>query len=115
MDDPDPMEGGRTVHLCLHPAQVDYLGTSLNHFVAGLEDDIASRPDDPDVERWKTERDTYWRLAEGLEEQVVAVDGQTARLIREWAAANDLSEEFHRILFEHQALASLREQIEVGL
>jgi hypothetical protein len=109
------MDGGGTVYLCLHSAQVDFLGASLNDFVAGLEDDIKSRPDDPADERWKAERDAYWRLAEGIEEQVVVVDDQARRLVKRWAAANDRSEEFHRILFEHQALSSLREQIEAVL
>jgi hypothetical protein len=68
------------------------------------------------VEAWKAERDAYRRLDEGLEnDQVIPVDEETKRLARRWAAANDQSREFHRILFEHDALASLREQIEAEL
>jgi hypothetical protein len=115
MADPDPMEGGRTICLCLHRVQVDYLRQSLGFFISGLENDISSRPDDPKVETWKAERNAYRRLDEGLKEQEVVADDETGRLIRNWAAANDRSEEFHRSLFEHQALASLRQQIEAGL
>ena len=110
------MDGVRTVRLSLHKAQVGYLRGSLGNFVSGLDDDIASHPKDPDVEAWKAEREVYRRLAEGLaQEQIVSVDSETRRLIRRWAAANDRSEDFGRILFEHQTLASLREQIEAEL
>ena len=117
MADPDPMDGGPPlVHLSLHEVQVDYLRGSLGNFLSGLDDDITGHPDDPDVKTWKAERDVYRRLDEGLARgQVVAADKETRRLVRRWAASNDRSEEFGRILFEHQTLASLREQIEAEL
>lgn len=112
----DPMDGGRTVRLSLHEAQVDYLRGSLGNFLAGLDDDITSHPEDADVETWKAEREVYRRLAEGLAKgQVASADAETRRLVRRWAAANDRSEDFGRILFEHQTLASPREQIEAEL
>ena len=112
MANPDPMEDRPSVCLCLHRAQIDYLRQSLGFFVSGLEDDITAHPDDPDLETWKAEREACRRLDEALTSEEVLLDDQTQRLVRRWAAANDRSEEFHRVLFEHQALASLREQLE---
>jgi hypothetical protein len=110
------MDGGRTVRLSLHPAQIDYLRASLADFISGLNGDIATLPEDPAVEAWKAERDVYRRLDEGLaNDLVVAVDEETLRLGRRWAAANDRSEEFHRIVFEHQTLQGFSEQLEAEL
>lgn len=116
MANPDPMDGGRTVRLSLHEAQVSYLRGSPGNFLSGLDDDITSHPEDSEVETWKAERAVYERLDEELARgQVVVVDEECGRLVRRWAASNDRSEEFGRILFEHQTLASLRDQIEAEL
>jgi hypothetical protein len=110
------MDGGRLVHLSLHPAQVGYLRGSIANILSGIEADLASHPDDPGVDERRAERNAYRRLDEALAQGGFAkLDEDARKLVSRWLAANDLAEDFGRILFEHQTLTSLRDQIEAEL
>lgn len=47
----------------------------------------------------------------GLDAGEIVPDDRARRLVRELAAASDREEEYERVVFEHEALAALREQI----
>jgi hypothetical protein len=108
----DPTGGERAVPLSIPAAQANYLRKELAGFKAGLETDLANRPDDPAAERWRSDAAAYRRLLAGLEAGVVVPDADMRRLVREWAEANDREAKYERVVFEHEALQGLRSQLE---
>ncbi|MBS1878611.1 MAG: hypothetical protein JST31_03765 [Actinobacteria bacterium] len=50
----------------------------------------------------------------GIEADEIAPDDLVRRLVRELADASDREEEYERVVFEHDALAALCEQIGAG-
>jgi gamma-glutamyl:cysteine ligase YbdK (ATP-grasp superfamily) len=86
----------------------------LTGFKAGLEDDAETHPDRPDTQRWLANANAYGRLVTGLDAGEIVSDDRVRRLVREWAEAHDRAEHYERVVFEHDAIAALREQIGAG-
>ncbi len=110
----NPTGGGGTVALDLTDEQRRFLRCTLNYCKAGREDDLRTHPDHPNAGRWRAVADAYRRLVAGIEAGEIVPDDLVRRLVRELAAASDREEEYERVVFEHDALAALREQIGVG-
>jgi hypothetical protein len=106
----NPTGDGATVPLDLFEEQRRYLHRALADCKAGREDDLQTYPDHPNARRWHADADGYERLITGLDAGEIAPDDR----VRELAAANDREEEYERVVFEHDALAALREQIGAG-
>jgi hypothetical protein len=53
-------------------------------------------------------------LIAGVDAGEILPDDRARRLVRELAEASDHEEEYERIVFEHDALAALRDQIGAG-
>jgi hypothetical protein len=60
------------------------------------------------------QRSGVGRLIAGVDAGTIVPDAETRRLVRELAEASDREEEYERVVFEHDALAALREQIGAG-
>lgn len=114
MADSDPMGGGEAVVLALTDRQRQYLRRAIADCKAGREDDLRDHPDDPNAGRWRTDAAAYSRLIDGIDQGEIVADAEVRRLAAELAEASDHEEEYERVVFEHDALASLREQIGAG-
>jgi hypothetical protein len=102
------------VALTLNDRQRRYLRRVLCDCKAGREDDRRTYPDHANAGRWRTDAVAYGRLIAGLDAGEIVADGEVRRLTDELAEASDHEEEYERIVFEHGALAELREQIGAG-
>jgi hypothetical protein len=110
----NPTGGERAVPLSIPPEQVQYLRRELTGFKSGLEEDAQTHADRPDAQRWLATAEAYGRLIAGLDAGEVVPDDHVRRLVREWAEAYDGSEHYARVVFEHNAIAALRDQIGAG-
>lgn len=110
----NPTGGDATVALDLTKEQRRFLRGALADCKAGREDDLRTRPEHPNAGRWRADADAYGRLIAGLDAGEVVPDDRVRRLVRELAAASDREEEYGRVVFEHDALVALREQIGAG-
>lgn len=114
MADSDPMGGGDPVALALSDRQRQYLRRVIADCKAGREDDLRTHPDHPNADRWRIDAAAYERLIAGLERGEIVPDAEVRRLAAELAEASDHEEEYERVVFEHDALTALREQIGAG-
>jgi hypothetical protein len=113
MADSDPT-GGDLVALALSDRQRQYLRRVIADCKAGRKDDLHTHPDHPHAGRWRSDAAAYARLIAGLDEGEIVPDAEVRRLASELAEASDHEEEYERVVFEHDALAALREQIGAG-
>lgn len=114
MADSDPMGGERAVPLSIQPGQAEFLRRELTGFKDGLEDDALTHADRPDARRWLTNAEAYGRLVAAIDAGEIVPDDHVRQLVREWAEAHDGSEHYEQVVFEHDAIAALREQIGAG-
>lgn len=110
----DPMGGAAIVALNLTDKQRLYLRRVIRDCKAGREDDLRTYPEHRRAGRWRADANAYTRLIVGLDSREIAADAEVRRLVRELALATDREEEYERVVFEHDALAALREQIGAG-
>jgi len=108
------MGGGENVALSLTDRQRRYLRRVLCDCKAGREDDRRTDPYHPNADRWRSEVAAYERLIAGLDAGEMVPDEEVRRLAAELAEASDHEEEYERVVFEHDALVALREQIGAG-
>jgi hypothetical protein len=108
------MGGGEAVALSLTDRQRRFLRGALSDCRAGREDDLQTHPDHPNAGGWRADADAYGRLIAGVDAGEVVADDRLRQLVRELAEASDREEEYERVIFEHDALAALREQIGAG-
>lgn len=110
----NPTGGERAVPLSIPPEQAEWLRDRLSGFIADLERDVRMFPDHPGTARWRDDADAYGRLAASLDAGEVVPDDHVLGLVHEWAEAHDLALHYERVVFEHDALFALREQIGGG-
>ena len=110
----NPKGGEETIALELSDRQRQFLRRALLDCKAGREDDLQTQPQHPNAARWRAEAEAYARIIAGIDAEAIIPDYEVRRLLRELAEANDREEEYQRIVFEHDALAALREQIETA-
>jgi hypothetical protein len=110
----NPTGGDGTVALNLTDKQQRYLYCTFSYCKLGREEDLRTHPDDPNAGKWRAVADAYGRLLDGVEAGEIVPDPEVRRLVRELAAAMDREEEWERVVFEHHALAALRDQIGTG-
>ena len=105
----NPTGDGATVALDLTDEQQRFLHGALADCRAGREDDLRTHPDHPNACHWRANAAAYGRLIAAVD-----ADAEVRRLVRELAEASDREEDYERVVFEHDALAALREQIGAG-
>ena len=110
----NPTGGERAVPLSIPPEQAAWLRDRLSGFKADLDNDVQTLPHRPGARRWLADAEAYRRLIAGLDAGEIVPDDQLRRLVREWAEAHDRAEHYERVVFEHDAIAALREQIGAG-
>jgi hypothetical protein len=110
----NPMGGERAVPLSIQPEQAEYLRRELTGFKDGLEDDAQTHPDRPDARGWLAKAEAYGRLVAGIDAGKIVPDDHVRQLVREWAEAHDDAEHYEQVVFEHDAIAALREQVGTG-
>jgi hypothetical protein len=108
------MGDGRPVSLSIPPVQAEYLLRELNGFKSRLQDDVEAHPDRPGAQRWLADAEAYGRLIAGLDAGAVVPDDHLRRLVSEWIEAHERSEHYERVVFEHDAIVRLGEQIGAG-
>jgi hypothetical protein len=108
------MGSERAVPLSIPPRQARYLRRALTDFKADLEDDVQTHPHRPGARRWLADAEAYGRLLAGLDAGEIVPDVDVRRLVREWAEAHDRSEHYERVVFQHDAISALCEQIGAG-
>jgi hypothetical protein len=111
MANENPKGDGGTVALDLSEEQRRFLRGALADCRAGREDDLRTHPDHPNACCWRSNAAAYGRLISGVDAGTIAPDAEVRRLVHELAEASDREEEYERVVFEHDALAALREQI----
>lgn len=114
MADSDPMGGAPAVPLSIPSEQAEFLRRELTGFKDSLEDDAETHPKRPDTRGWLANAEAYGRLIAGIDAGEIVPDDRVRRLVREWAEAHDRAEHYERVVFEHDAIATLREQIGAG-
>jgi hypothetical protein len=108
------MGGEHAVPLSIGPEQAEFLRRELTGFKDGLEDDAQTHPYRPDVWGWLVKAEAYGRLIAGINAGEIVPDDHVRQLVREWAEAHDDAEHYERVVFEHDAIAALRDQIGAG-
>jgi hypothetical protein len=110
----NPMGGDGIVALDLTDGQRQFLLGTLVSCRIGREDDLRTHPDHPNANRWRANAAAYGRLIGGIVTGWIAPDAEVRRHVLELAEANDREEEYERIVFEHNALTALCEQVGAG-
>jgi hypothetical protein len=110
----NPTGGERPVPLSIPPAQTGFLRRELIGFKSGLEDDAETYPHRSGTRQWLADAAGYGRFLIGLDAGEIISDDHLRLLISEWAEAHDGAEHYQRVVFEHDAIAALSEQIGAG-
>lgn len=110
----NPTDGEQAVPLSIPPEQTAWLRDRLSGFKADLENDVQALSHRPGARRWRADAEVYGRLIAGLDAGEIVPDDHLRRLVCRWAEANDRAEHYDRVVFEHDAIAALREQIGAG-
>lgn len=113
MANSNPKGDERAVAFTFPPAQARFLVAAIADCKAGVEGDLAQRPQHVNAPRWQRESQAYAALLAGLtEDAVIHSDLALRRVVGELAEAIDRDNEYSRVTFEHAALVNLREQVE---
>lgn len=110
MADHNPTGSGTAVALKLPADHVRFLRETLEDALDGVKDELdnAKRPGDPD--RLRREKAAYGRLLTGLEELVIVPNDQVREVVVGLAQIIDASNEYERVVLEHEALTNLIDQ-----
>jgi hypothetical protein len=112
MAGPNPTRRGAAVALQFPAGHVGFLRKTFNDALDGVRDELAhaKRPKDPG--RLRREEATYGRLLAALDELVIVPDEEVREVVTTLAQVIDTSNEYERVVAEHEALANLIEQID---
>jgi hypothetical protein len=114
MADENPTGRGKAVALKLPADHVRFLQDTFRDAHAGVRDELenSQRPKDPD--RLRREEAVYGRLLASLDELVIVPDHDVREVLASLAQIIDASNEYSRVIAEHEALHGLLGQIEGG-
>jgi hypothetical protein len=114
MADPNPTGRGAAVALQFPAGHVRFLRETFNDALDGVRDELgrAERPKDPDGLR--REEAAYGRLLAALDEMVIVPDDEVREVLTTLAQVIDASNEYERVVAEHEALHRLLAQIRGG-
>ncbi|MGE5282458.1 MAG: hypothetical protein ACM3N0_09100 [Chloroflexota bacterium] len=114
MADPNPTGRGAAVALQFPAGHVRFLRETFRDARDGVKDELAraQRPKNP--ERLRREEAAYGRLLAALDELVIVPDEEVREVVARLAQIIDGSNEYERVVSEHDALANLIDQIDGG-
>jgi len=114
MADRNPTGRGAAVALQFPSGNARFLRETFSDARDGVRDELdnARRPKDPD--RLRREEAAYGRLLASLDQLVIVPDDEVREIVTTLAQVIDTSNEYERIVIEHEALHGLLAQIEAG-
>jgi len=114
MADRNPTGRGAAVALQFPAGHVRFLRETFGDALDGVRDELshAQGPKDPD--RLRREEAAYGRLLAALDELVIVPDDEVRALLSRVAQIIDGSNEYERVVSEHEALHDLLAQIGGG-
>ena len=114
MADPNPTGRGAAVALQFPAGHVSFLRSTFADARAGASDELknAKRLRNPD--RLRREAAAYGRLLAALDELVIVPDRDVREVVTSLAQVIDGSNEYERVIAEHEALHGLLDQLGGG-
>ncbi len=114
MANENPMGRGAAVALQFPAGHVRFLRETFKDALDGVRDERAhaKRPKDPD--RLRREEAAYGRLLAALDGLVIVPDDEVREVVAALAQVIDTSNEYERVVAEHEALHGLLAQIGRG-
>jgi hypothetical protein len=115
MADENPMGRGSAVALNLPVDQVRFLRSLFRDARAGVRQELKNHPRQlREPARLRREDAAYGRLLAGLDELVIVPDTDARDVVGDLAEIIDRSNEYKRVVAEHEALHGLLDQIKGG-
>lgn len=114
MADQNPTGSGAAVALELPADHVRFLRGVFEKARAGIGDELEEFPDQLDPKRLEREHIAYGRLLTALDELVIVPDPEVRDLLSDLAGIIDTSNEYVRVVAEHEALHGLLAQLGGG-
>lgn len=115
MADENPMGPGSAVALKLPVDHVRFLRGTFESAREGVRDELRDYPDDlKDPDHLRREDAAYGRLLVALDELVIVPDRDVRDLVGDLAHIIDRSNEYSRVVAEHEALHGLHVQLGGG-
>jgi len=113
MADQNPTGRGAAVALNLPADHVHFLRETFGDALDGVKDELESaRPKHP--ERLRREEAAYGRLLAALDELVIVPDDEILEVVASLVQIIDGSNEYSRVVAEHEALYGLHAQLTGG-
>jgi hypothetical protein len=115
MADQNPTGRGAAVALKLPADHIRFLRETFEDALDGVKDELesAKQPEDPE-ERLHREEAAYGRLLASLDELVIVPDTNVRELVGRLVRIIDGSNEYERVVSEHDALNGLLLQLRGG-
>ncbi|HEX5376584.1 MAG TPA: hypothetical protein VFW48_10560 [Solirubrobacterales bacterium] len=114
MADENPTGRGKAVALKLPADHVRFLRDTFGDACAGVRDELENSKRLRDPDRLRLEEAIYGRLLKALDELVVVPDRYVREVVASLARIIDASNEYERVVAEHEALCGLLDQIKGG-
>ena len=114
MADPNPTRRGAAVALQFPAGHVRFLRETFRDARDGVKDELANAKRVKDPDRLHREEAAYGRLLAALDELVIVPDDEVRALLDRLAQIIDGSNEYERVVAEHEALHGLLAQIGGG-
>jgi hypothetical protein len=115
MADQNPTGRGAAVALKIPADQARFLRSTFRSAQAGIRDELREYPKQlKEPTRLRREEAAYGRLLAALDECVIVPDADVRVVVRDLAKIIDGSNEYERVVSEHEALHDLLGQIKGG-
>jgi hypothetical protein len=110
----NPTGRGAAVALDLPVDHVRFLRGVFEQARDGITDELEEFPDQLDPKRLHREHAVYGRLLTALDELVIVPDHDVRDVVGDLAGVIDRSNEYERVVSEHEALHRLLDQLKGG-
>lgn len=115
MANTDPTGDGSAVALTIPADQVRFLRGTFESALAGVCEELAGYPDGlGEPTHLRREEIAYGRLLVALDELVIVPDGDVRDVLSDLAGIIDRSNEYKRVISEHEALHGLLDCLKGG-
>jgi hypothetical protein len=115
MADSDPTGDGATVALNLPAGHVRFLRGVFEDAREGVSDDLANYPEElKDPVHLRGELVAYGRLLAALDELTIVPDAEVLAIVADLTQSIDGSNQYRRVVTEHEALHGLLAQLTGG-
>lgn len=114
MADENPTGSGKAVALKLPADHVRFLRDTFGDAHAGVRDELENSKRLRDPDRLRREKAVYGRLLAALDELAIVPDHDVREVLASLAQIIDASNEYERVVAEHEALHGLLDQIKGG-